>query len=90
MQDGKVRNYTTSDGLSSDRVRSLYRDPDGTLWLGTYDGGLNRFREGKFTVFNTQNGLFSDGVFQILPDDAGFWTWLPPCVTSLRSIIPRR
>ncbi|HEX8737380.1 MAG TPA: triple tyrosine motif-containing protein, partial [Pyrinomonadaceae bacterium] len=66
--------FTTREGLSSDRVRSLYEDESGTLWLGTYDGGLNRFRDGKFTQYTTKNGLFSDGVFQILPDDAGyFW-----------------
>jgi two-component system sensor histidine kinase ChiS len=29
--------------LSHNNVRSLYEDEEGTLWIGTYYGGLNRF-----------------------------------------------
>ncbi len=48
---GKLRLFTTADGLSSDRVRIAYQDPleAGTLWLGTFDDGVNRFRDGVFT-----------------------------------------
>ncbi len=28
--------------LSSDRIKTLFLDRDGTLWAGTYDGGVNR------------------------------------------------
>src|SRR5262249_30760397 len=33
--------------------------------------GLDRLRQGKFTSYTTQNGLFDDVVFRILDDDAG-------------------
>src|SRR6185295_7523327 len=46
----------------------------GTIWVGTYDGGLNRFKDGRFARYTTDEGLFSNGVFQILVDDAdNFW-----------------
>jgi ligand-binding sensor domain-containing protein len=54
--------------------RALYQDQDGVLWIGTYDGGLGRFKDGKFTRYTTQEGLFNNGVFQILEDGRGhFW-----------------
>jgi signal transduction histidine kinase len=55
-------------------VRALKQDSDGTLWIGTYDSGLGRFKDGRFTRFTTRDGLFDNGVFQILEDDHGrFW-----------------
>src|SRR5262249_56054705 len=39
-----------------------------------YDGGLGRFKDGRFTRYTTKEGLFNDGVFQILEDARGnFW-----------------
>src|SRR5436305_8647666 len=55
-------------------VRSLYEDGAGTLWIGTCDAGLYRFRKGRFTAFTVRDGLFNNGVFQILEDASGhFW-----------------
>jgi signal transduction histidine kinase/ligand-binding sensor domain-containing protein len=65
--------YTEKDGLA-DNIRTIYEDGDGTFWIGTYDNGLSRFKDGKFTNYTTANGLFSNGVFQILEDGRGnFW-----------------
>ena len=52
-------------------VRSIYEDDEGTLWFGTYAGGLNRFKDGKFTSYTVEHGLYDDNVFAILEDDAG-------------------
>jgi signal transduction histidine kinase len=55
-------------------VRSFYQDEDGTLWIGTYDGGLNRFKDGRFTRYTMREGMFDNGVFRILDDSRGnFW-----------------
>ena len=56
-------------------VRSFYEDHDATLWIGTYDSGLFRYKNGTVTKINSANGLFSDGVFCILEDDNG-WFWM--------------
>jgi signal transduction histidine kinase len=60
--------------LPSRTVRSLYQDGDGVLWIGSYDSGLARFKDGKFTRYDIKIGLYNDGVFQILEDARGnFW-----------------
>ncbi|MBV9480532.1 MAG: hypothetical protein JO249_07250 [Acidobacteria bacterium] len=45
------------------------------LWIGTYDTGLARLDGEMFTHYTQKNGLFSNGVFQILEDEKGF-LWL--------------
>jgi PAS domain S-box-containing protein len=69
--DGRFRAYTKKDGLLNDVVWSIYKEPDGTLWLGTDGGGLSRFKNGHFSSFTTQSGLLDDTVFQILDDSKG-------------------
>lgn len=72
-KDGQFTRWTEADGLPS-TIRSLYQDSDGVLWIGTYDAGLARSKDGKFTTFNMKNGLYNDGVFQILEDSRrNFW-----------------
>jgi ligand-binding sensor domain-containing protein len=53
--------------LSNAFVNAIYPDPDGTLWIGTGEG-LWRFRDGRWTVFTTKEGLFDDVAYSILED----------------------
>jgi len=71
--DGRIRRYTMKDGLGSDQIRSLYQEPDGTLWVSTLEGGLNLFRDGKFLSFRAKDGLLSDNVASVIDDGASFW-----------------
>lgn len=74
FEDGQFTSYTTAQGLAGNRVRSLYEDADGALWIGTYDDGLSRLRDGRFFNYRTEQGLYNNGVFQILEDRRGyFW-----------------
>ncbi len=57
FENGRIVNFTTKDGLSSDVITALYEDREGSLWIGTEEGGLNRYREGKFTHFSAAAGL---------------------------------
>lgn len=67
-----VERWTPREGLSSRFARALYEDKDtGTLWVGTYGGGLNRIRNGQVHRYDSRNGLFDDTVSCILPDDRG-------------------
>ena len=67
--------FTTIEGLSDPHVRALYEDAQGTLWIGTAAGGLNRYHQGRLKVYTTRQGLWSDEVFEILEDDQG-WLWM--------------
>jgi len=55
-------------------VTSLFEDPDGGIWLTT-DGGLLRWRDGRFDGFAEPQGLPRDGFYRVLEDPDGF-LWL--------------
>ena len=64
--------------LSNNDVRSIYIDDDGTLWLGTFGGGLNKFTKPKsdndppkFKHYRISDGLANDVVRGILQDNEG-------------------
>ncbi|HEV2963865.1 MAG TPA: two-component regulator propeller domain-containing protein [Candidatus Angelobacter sp.] len=57
LRDGKViRSYSIKDGLASNTIHALYRDREGEWWISDRDGGLTRYKDGKFTIFAQQNG----------------------------------
>jgi signal transduction histidine kinase len=51
-------------------VLALYEDRRGALWIGT-SAGLNRLKDGKFTVYRHQDGLVHDDVRFITEDREG-------------------
>ncbi|WP_167285212.1 two-component regulator propeller domain-containing protein [Marilutibacter alkalisoli] len=70
--DEVVERWSTQEGLSSRFARALYEDAAaGTLWVGTYGGGLNRIENGQVRQYDSGNGLFDDTVSCILADDRG-------------------
>ncbi|MBW8331144.1 MAG: response regulator [Prolixibacteraceae bacterium] len=72
----KFYHYTTKDGLSSNSVRCLYQDKKGFIWIGTDDGGLNRFDGISFTKFINQEenpqSVSNNQIFAITEDHQGF------------------
>ncbi len=40
--DGRMRRFTTGDGLTDDYITTLTIDPSGIVWVGTVGGGLDR------------------------------------------------
>jgi ligand-binding sensor domain-containing protein/serine phosphatase RsbU (regulator of sigma subunit) len=55
--------------LAAKRANCIYRDRQGTLWVGT-QGGLSKLTgEGEFTNYTIADGLPSDAVVSILEDD---------------------
>src|SRR5262249_10162327 len=71
--NGKFTTYTSANGMSSEYVRAIYEDADGkgTMWIGTYGGGLNRLRDGKFVPITRADGLPDNVVSSILDDGRG-------------------
>ncbi|MFY9223159.1 MAG: two-component regulator propeller domain-containing protein [Blastocatellia bacterium] len=56
------KDKNTSLGLNSDFIREIFFDYTGTMWLGTLDGGINKFdpiSKRFLTTTNTPNNQFS-------------------------------
>ncbi len=49
------RNFTTENGLAPDGVRTVFQDAAGTVWFGHYEGGISRYRDGKFENLELKN-----------------------------------
>lgn len=56
------------EGLRSGRVRVLYEDSRGVLWIGTVGGGLTRRESGHFTTMTLKDGLPADSITALAED----------------------
>ncbi len=69
-----ITTFNPDEGSPTEPVYTFHEDDEGTLWIGTYAGGLYRYKNDKFSRITTKAGLFDDVVFQILEDDQhSFW-----------------
>ena len=56
---------------------SVCEDRHGTLWIGTWAGGLNELKDGKISAFGVSSGLSSDLVLALLEGrDGSLWIGL--------------
>lgn len=81
---GVLRRYDRDDGLDKVWITSLYQDNDGTVWVGSNDAGLYRWRAGEDRFDNFSNtlsdrhSLADNHVSALFRDRVGtFWagTW---------------
>jgi signal transduction histidine kinase/ligand-binding sensor domain-containing protein/DNA-binding response OmpR family regulator len=71
LDRGRARTFTTADGLGDDGVLSLHEDGSGTVWAGTYGGGLSRVKDDAIVTVSVRDGLYDSAVFAILEDSSG-------------------
>ena len=73
LKDGVFTAFREKDGrgLTNDGIVALEEEPDGTLWIGTYGGGLCRLRDGAFTSWTKAQGLLNDIVWSVHRDAEG-------------------
>src|SRR5207244_9526079 len=67
---GQFTVYTTGEGLISDFVRSLCKDREGGIWIGT-DHGLSRFKDGRFVNYTVKDGLADNSIRGLYCDEDG-------------------
>ncbi len=71
MRNGTFRLFTTADGLPVNRINTIYRGKDNTVWIGT-DEGLCKWQGSSFIVYNQANtGLTGNVVSCVLEDTNG-------------------
>lgn len=74
----KIEHYSTEDGLSHDIITCMFKDRQGYMWFGTWNG-INRFDGHNFTSFTSMPGdksqLGNDRVDQIF-EDASNHLWI--------------
>lgn len=70
--------------LREEKVWSILEDRRGTLWFGTRDHGLYRYRDGVVERYTVAQGLTSNSIYKVLQDHGGtFWLSGPDSIYSL-------
>lgn len=82
-----------STSISDDRVYNLFEDDSGTLWIGTFGGGINKFdkKSGKFESLrndpNVSGSLSDNRVLSVYVDSRGI-LWAGTYGGGLNRFIP--
>jgi ligand-binding sensor domain-containing protein/signal transduction histidine kinase len=65
-QDNRQTTITTAQGLSENRLESLFKDREGNLWIGTASGGVCRLSKGQFLSFTKAEGLLNPDISTVI------------------------
>jgi PAS domain S-box-containing protein len=77
------QSYTEANGLAQNSAYAVYESRDGSVWAGTLNGGVSKFKDGHFTTYTTANGLASNTVSSILETrDGAMWFATPAGLSS--------
>ncbi len=67
----RLQAYTEQQGLQEGLVMPIYEDGSGSVWIGTWGGGLHRLKDGEIRVYDTRHGLVSRHVRALHEDHRG-------------------
>jgi ligand-binding sensor domain-containing protein/signal transduction histidine kinase len=69
----RFSSYTalSEQGLESSTIQDLVVDPDGSLWIASFGGGIAHLQAGKFTSYTSRDGLPSDDIQSLYRDPRG-------------------
>jgi PAS domain S-box-containing protein len=77
------QSYTEANGLAQNSAYAVYESRDGSVWAGTLNGGVSKFKDGHFITYTTTNGLASNTVSSILETrDGAMWFATPSGLSS--------
>ncbi len=65
------KNYTTSEGLASNTIRTIAEDKKGNLWFGTEGEGITKYNGIEFKSYNQTDGLPNNTIWCSKVDDEG-------------------
>ena len=69
--DGRIELYPLPSPVREFRARSLHRDREGGLWIGTFNEGLVHVHQGRTDVFAQADSLSGDNVYALFEDREG-------------------
>ena len=71
MKNYKLTAYLTDKGPANNYVYAMVRDHLGNIWIGTDEGGLNKFTGHTVKTYRKADGLADDWILAVLEDRAG-------------------
>jgi signal transduction histidine kinase len=78
-----AQRFTHADGLAQDNVYAVHRARDGAVWAGTLSAGVSRFKNGRFTNYDTADGLGSNTVAAVMEGtDGTMWFATPNGIST--------
>lgn len=71
LQQGVERVHLLGNSASSNRIRDIFRDSKGVLWVATYEGLFQQTQKGFERALHKGAGLASDKIRKVIEDPAG-------------------
>jgi len=65
------KNFNSESGLTNTTILGIHQLPNGTMWLGTNEGGINTFDGFAFDTITKDNGLVDNVVYDFCPEANG-------------------
>ncbi len=89
------QNSNSPSSLSDNNIKELYRDSKGTMWIGTYTGGVNIFDplSGEFVAYQSSRdhpqSIGSNTIYDMYEDRSGI-LWLSTWGAGLSKYDPEK
>jgi signal transduction histidine kinase/ligand-binding sensor domain-containing protein len=86
LRNGAIasQSYTKANGLAQNSAYAVHESRDGSVWAGTLNGGVSKFKDGRFATYTMTSGLASNTVSSILEThDGAMWFATPSGLSSL-------
>ncbi|MEG8946204.1 ligand-binding sensor domain-containing protein [Rosettibacter firmus] len=71
--NNKIDFYTFQNNLENNLILDLFIDKEENLWVGSYNNGLYRIRDGNFTTYSLEEGLKERFIRAITQNSKGIW-----------------
>jgi signal transduction histidine kinase/ligand-binding sensor domain-containing protein len=71
--DRLMENLSESNGLPGNRLSSIQFDQEGSLWVGTYETGLIRFKSSMVRNITTRHGLSTNQIYSVGKHDEKYF-----------------
>ncbi len=65
IMNDSVSYFTEQNGLGINSIKTVYKDVEGNVWIGTYGKGLLKFSGKSLLTYTVKDGLSSDIVMSI-------------------------